>query len=1359
MNQRVATPKFLQFQMTECGVAALGIVLSHYNCCLSLDELRQRASVTRAGLNAKDIVKTARGLGFTVKVLTREPKELPELGFPLLVHVNFGHFVVVEGMTKDHVYLNDPSCGPYKALRSDFEIEFTGVVFVVRPGPNALEVRESKDRVSWLWSHARGHIAQFIPIAIVYLCRQLSVIAFLSLVLEMIPTAYPLGMLVFVPIIALLYCMERSLRRRFGESTRAGKQDELIRSFLAKDYPFYTYRLPGVLLQTMDKLDDLADFIGNQLSNLLLVICSFPLWLGVWWIYVDIAGIAPILLFIGALWNLLDWDRLREPLRSRARQYELLYKTNARLSLDGLESHMIGAGAASMSSGLTGSYSELMLTQRALDKSRQKATVYAVTVALLSSFALVMFDLQLFEDSFTKTTLFLVITNFFFFGELLPLAKGGFEATIETLERFDELTEKSSLSRPELESKLNEEDLAGWRRSFAKIEGGLLRAESVSFAFSPKHGPLFQDLTLSIDSGEQVGLSGRSGAGKSTLAAILAGLLTPTSGELFLADRSRLIVGEAQWTNQVSWVSPAPFLFEGSLRDNLSFWDSNLSDEDLVGALKDAQLYSTIMERPGKLDCKVEYRGLNFSRGQQQRLEIARAILGKPQILILDEALDALEEDLERAIRSRLREQGVALLIISHREETLRACDRVYKLEKGALIDDSETGGEATVKKKRRVSSAEENSNCFNPSSTKTALEELNGGPLNFTGLDSSPSVLSLARGVGVVLRPIDLRGKDWWREIEEPILAVTAKDQRSVILWPGKTGLGKRVEESNEWCRLSKDEIEEFEDIAYARLQSLPEEVTGLGSLMSWLLVGQDSRLGSCLLAVIAASCFLALLPIFLDWFNFANQLEVHSAWIVLAIFSIGCGTSLWALFGNERRLFEEASFKLFPALWLRLLTRRIAKIKSIRPLELIQHTNQLLVWKDGTTSLSRLLIIAIFLGLVLILSFSMQLALLTVVAVLFGGGLWGLFSHVKLVREDGRRLRSRTRSYLFSLFCSVARLRGAGAEAIALRQWRGQNSASLQTLSAANAPLALLNFYEILGFVIFLGLSRLVLGSMEDVGLGVTMLSWLFFLGTVGFLRGVLNGLESRESWRVLKPLLNSPVFGGDSNKDQINSIEVTDLSLTFPGLSKAVFKNLSFAVQPGEVVAITGGSGAGKSTLLRALLGFLECEGGSVRFGGVSLDELNPDQLRRHIAFVSQNERLSPANVKMNVAHEEFSSLGDVREALRLACIDEEVESWHRGITTFTAEGQVSTGQKQRILLARAFCKKPQILFLDEATSACQESAERQILENIRKQGISCILVTHRKRTLAHVDRCLELKNGQLEERDLDGLSVSS
>ncbi|MDF1665565.1 MAG: ATP-binding cassette domain-containing protein [Planctomycetota bacterium] len=271
--------------------------------------------------------------------------------------------------------------------------------------------------------------------------------------------------------------------------------------------------------------------------------------------------------------------------------------------------------------------------------------------------------------------------------------------------------------------------------------------------------------------------------------------------------------------------------------------------------------------------------------------------------------------------------------------------------------------------------------------------------------------------------------------------------------------------------------------------------------------------------------------------------------------------------------------------------------------------------------------------------------------------------------------------------------------------------------------------------------------------------MILWLFFLGTVVFLRGMLNGLESRESWAVLKPLLNSPVFGGDANKDRLNKIEVADLSLTFPGLARAVFRDVSFVVQPGEIVAITGGSGEGKSTLLRALLGFLECEAGRVRFGGVSLNELNPDQLRRHVAFVSQNERLSPANVKMNVAHEEFSSLREVRDALRLACIDKEVESWHRGMTTFTAEGQVSTGQKQRILLARAFCKKPQILFLDEATSACQPELEEKIIENIRKQGITCILVTHRQRTLAHVDRGLELKNGTLIERGEDGLVVSS
>ena len=695
-SRKVTTPILLQMHATECGAACLGSVLGYFGRWVPLTELREKCEVSRDGSSAASIVRAARHYGLECGGLSVRSEALKKLQLPVIVFWQFSHFLVVEGFDDRYFYLNDPATGRRRLSAEEFDKGYSGIALRFERGPDFGTGGERPGLFEQLgtllgasWNVLTGAIACGLMLTLLALIVPVSLGVFVDSVLEnhgrwggLVAALLGGGILVYV----LSLLKHRFLQRLAIRISVIGYNRGLSR-LLRLPVEFFDHRLVGDVTDRVSSIDRVAKNLTEQFLVLVIDMAMSAVLLIAMLVY-DVV-LTLVVLSLGLLHGLLaHFVGTRRAVRIEAmrREQGLLIGVGMQMLSHAENLRMTGSDDRFFSRWSGQQARELHARQLCSELGQIDTALPGLIAAFRAAAILGLGAAMVLAGEMTLGMLvgFYILAEMFLapIGRFLEFAekRQGLETDLQRLEDISRTAEDPVFSRRSPES-----------ASIPTFNGrlqlaGQVELKDVTFGFNKSRPPLIKDFNLVLKPGQRVAVVGPSGSGKSTLARLVSGIYRPWSGEILFDGHHRGEIPEEVLRRSVSMVDQDVVLFSASVRDNITLWNPAVPDEAIVAATRDACIHDEILIRPLGYATLVEEGGVNFSGGQRQRLEIARALVGHPTVLVLDEATSALDAATEEFVDDALRRRGVTCLIVAHRLSTVRDCDEIIVLDKGVEV-------------------------------------------------------------------------------------------------------------------------------------------------------------------------------------------------------------------------------------------------------------------------------------------------------------------------------------------------------------------------------------------------------------------------------------------------------------------------------------------------------------------------------------------------------------------------------------------------------------------------------------------------------------------------------------------------
>jgi len=693
MRIRRKTPVFMQMEATECGAASLGSILAYHGVYQTLEQLRNACDISRDGSNALSLVNVAKSFRLAGQGVRADLDNLTErVVFPAIIFWKFNHFLVLEGVDtkKQLYYLNDPGQGRRTVTREEFDNSFTGIALNFTREKDFKPLGAPPKMHSSLAKRLSGETKNLLYLTLITLIVSavgLVVPVFSKIFiddvlirgLDSLMRPLLLAMVVTFVVQTVLLSVQYRILALLNLKMALTSSAKFMKHLLGLPLLFFAQRYVGDLADRIASNDRIAQTLANSVAinfiNLLtsVIYGSILLFYNYQLALISILMVSLNFLVLGAL----------NERRVNANKSFLKEKAN----LLGVSMNGLNAVSTLKANGIESVFFKRWSgIQAHMIRAKQILNIYSyilvLTPALLSGLSVCVIILvgsrQIIDGVLTVGGLIAFqalaqqfmgpISNLVSFGAELQQLKGD-------LDRLDDVL-----------SYRQEE-----RQAPARLEGpsrlyGKLEVADLSFGYRREGALVLEDINFTVEPGNSVAIVGSSGSGKSTLLKLLSRLHEPRAGRILYDEKAAGDIDPLTFGRSVSMVSQEIILFEGSVRDNLTLWDKTIEDVKLGEALADVGLLKVINKLPGNYNYQIKEDGRNFSGGQRQCLEIARALVTNPSLLILDEATSALDTIVEQEVIAGIKRRCCSLVIVAHRLSTVRDADQILVLEKGKIV-------------------------------------------------------------------------------------------------------------------------------------------------------------------------------------------------------------------------------------------------------------------------------------------------------------------------------------------------------------------------------------------------------------------------------------------------------------------------------------------------------------------------------------------------------------------------------------------------------------------------------------------------------------------------------------------------
>jgi NHLM bacteriocin system ABC transporter peptidase/ATP-binding protein len=611
---------------------------------------------------------------------------------PLIIHWNFNHFLVLEGIKGGRAYLNDPATGHRTVMMDEFRKSFTGIAIALSPGPDFKKGGKKFNAVSEMTRRLSTEKSALLFVAVIGLLMIIPGLAkpvfsqiFIDDILSLEHADWVMNLMLAMGAAcffdgALNFLRFWCLAKWQTKLTVVGA-GSFFMHVMKLPIMFFQQRFSGEIATRVEFNEQVADTLTGEAATAALDFLVAIFYLSLLLQY------SVRLTLVGVFFSLLNF-LLLVFVRKRLAELSLKNQQNAGKAMGTvvngiqiIESLKANGNEADFFSKWAGYNTKYIQGRQEIQLASQ---TMIVGPALLNAI---------------NTALIMTVGGFQIMDGVM--SAGIFTAFRNLMTNFQEPLTKimnlgSSLQQTEMQmQRLNdvsryEPDKVFYPESQPACIGknkltGLAELRNVSFGYSPLAPPLIENFDLTVEPGRWVALVGGSGSGKSTLSMIVTGLQREWSGKVLFDGKERAEIPAAVILNSIASVDQDIYLFSGTIKENLSLFNPTIPQSDILEAAHGAMIHDEITRLEGGYDHIITEGGANFSGGQRQRLEIARALACNPSLLIFDEATSALDPITEEIVLTNIRRRGCACLMVAHRLSAFRDCDEIIVLEYGKV--------------------------------------------------------------------------------------------------------------------------------------------------------------------------------------------------------------------------------------------------------------------------------------------------------------------------------------------------------------------------------------------------------------------------------------------------------------------------------------------------------------------------------------------------------------------------------------------------------------------------------------------------------------------------------------------------